>query len=83
MENKEYKTPSYIRKASENYRKTRDIITLRFPKGQKERIEKAIGKQSMNDYITSLVYADLERLELLAGIEQEEPDQEDNECPFA
>ena len=38
----EYKSPSYTRKAVADWRKKKDIITLNFEKGEKERLH-AVG----------------------------------------
>lgn len=55
------KTPEYTRRAVENYRNKFDLIQVRLPKGTKERIINA--GELANDYITTLVLADLERRE--------------------
>ncbi len=59
------KTPEYTRRAVENYRNKFDLIQVRLPKGTKERIANA--GEVANDYITSLVLADLERREGKTG----------------
>lgn len=56
------KTPEYVRKATAKYQANYDLIQVRFPKGTRERIQKA-AKDSCNAYISSVVLADLERLE--------------------
>ena len=50
------KTPSYIKKAVNDYREKFDFIQVRFPKGTKEKLQE---KGNINDYITRLVLDDL------------------------
>lgn len=52
------KTPSYIKKAVNDYRKNYDFVQLRFKKelNIKERLK---SKGNINDYITKLVLKDL------------------------
>ena len=57
------KTADYTKRAVDNYRKNFDFVQLRLDKGEKERIEKIIAPQKMNDYIKQLVYDDLEKRE--------------------
>ena len=65
------KTPDYTRRAVENYRNKFDLIQVRLPKGTKERIINA--GEVANDYITSLVLADLERREPYRGLTKNKP----------
>ena len=53
------KTATYTRKAVKKYEETRDKITILADKGTKERI-KAVYNGSVSEYITSLVYKQLE-----------------------
>lgn len=53
-------TAEYTRKAVDKYRAKYDCISLRLPKGTKERIKKA-GCSSVNDYIVSCVLEALDR----------------------
>lgn len=62
MENNGLKTKSYTRKAIDEYNAKKDRFTLTFNKGTKERIEKLTGKKA-TAFISSLVLAELERLE--------------------
>lgn len=54
------KTPEYTKRATANYQAKYDLIQVRFPKGTRERIKKALTDKSTNDYIVGLVLADLE-----------------------
>ena len=74
------KTPEYTKKAINNYNAKFDRIAVNLPKGTKERIKELTG-QSCNAYISSLVIAELQRIE--------DPMTPDNnggsskkECPF-
>jgi hypothetical protein len=60
------KTPEYTKKAINNYNAKFDRIAVNLPKGTKERIKGLTG-QSCNAYISSLVIAELERLEALTA----------------
>lgn len=53
------KTADYTQRAINNYQKTKDRIILLANKGTKDRI-KAIYSGSINEYITQLVYKQLE-----------------------
>ena len=56
-------TPEYTKKAINKYNSKFDRIAVNLPIGTKERIKKLTGK-SCNAYISELVLAELERLEL-------------------
>lgn len=77
------KTPEYVRKATANYQAKYDLIQVRFDKGTRERIQEQIGDRRINDYISSLVYADLDRLENadkgIVAEEQKEPRKADKQ----
>lgn len=55
-------TPEYTKRAVDKYRNKFDLIQLRLEKGTKEKILELTGEKC-NDYISRLVYQDLERLE--------------------
>lgn len=55
------KTAEYTKRAVDNYRKNFDFVQVRLDKGEKERIERIISPQKMNEYIKQLIYADLEK----------------------
>lgn len=59
------KTPIYTKKAIANYREKFDFVQVRLNKGEKERIEKIIFPQKLNDYIITLIYNDLEEKKLI------------------
>lgn len=69
------KTPSYVKKAVNNYRQNYDFIQVRFSKDLNIR-EKLADKGNINDYICGLIFADLEN--------EKELEQAENkvECPF-
>lgn len=55
------KTPDYVKKATAKYQSNFDLIQVRLPKGTKERIKN--NSENVNQYISGLVLADLDRLE--------------------
>lgn len=55
-------TPDYIKKAHNNYNAKFELIQVKLPKGTKERIRE-ITDMSYNEYVKSVVLADLDRLE--------------------
>lgn len=67
------KTPEYTKKAVNAYREKYDFIQVRFPKGTRERLAE---KGNINDYISSLVLADLTQGK---AVKQQE---ESRECSF-
>lgn len=68
------KTPEYTKKAVNNYRDKFDFIQVRFPKGTRERLS---DKGNINDYICSLVLADLEGEQV-----EKELEKSSTECLF-
>lgn len=66
-------TPDYTKRAIQKYQASKERIVLLMEQGTKERIKQATG-QSVNGYISSLVKADLDRLEHSQETkEQEQP----------
>jgi hypothetical protein len=65
------KTPSYIKKANDNYRAKRDVLQLYAIKGEKERF-RAVGLD--NATILDLVRTECERREKEGGYEIETDD---------
>lgn len=55
------KTPDYIKRANDVYRRKHDTITIILQAGTKDRIKAHIGPEgSINAYIGGLIYNDLE-----------------------
>ena len=54
------KTPSYVIKAQNNYRKKFDVVSIRLPKGFADVIREKTG-ESVNGYITRLVKEDMKK----------------------
>lgn len=73
----ENKTPKYNKRATKNYIAKFDMVSLRLPKGTKERISKQ--SDSINKFISDLVAAELDRLE---QNEKQEPEQEKRETDY-
>ena len=71
------KTPEYTRKAIAAYQAKHDNLTVRLPKGTKDRIKLLTGK-SCNTYIADLVLGDLDRLESFTDQDEPGNDLEDD-----
>lgn len=68
------KTANYTRKAVDNYKSKKDIVSLTLEKGTRERIEKLTGEKP-NEYIYKLLYNALDALEGVTDLKAVQPEK--------